>query len=73
MVDGLLGASRVQRHVQRCNYQVTGHTLPEGPTLHLAALHIHHHGQVQEPSPGGHIGHIGHPQLIDTRGRELTL
>ncbi len=73
MVNDRLRAPRVKRHIQRCNHQITGHALPERPTHHLAAVHIYHHGQVQKTGPGGHIGHIGHPQLIDTRGRELTL
>ena len=72
MVNDRLRPARMQRHVQRGNHQVTGHTLPKGPAHHLAAVHIHHNRQVQEPSPGRHVGHVSHPQLIDACGFELT-
>jgi hypothetical protein len=36
-------------------------------------LHTDDHGQVQEPRPGWHLGHVGHPELIGVPSLELAL
>ena len=73
MVNHRLGATGMQCHVQRCNHEVCRHVFTKCPAHHLAAVGIDHHGQVDEPHPGRDVGHVSYPQLVDTRGNELTL
>ena len=42
------------------------------PPHHLAAEHIEHDGQVQQPRPGRHVGDVGHPDSVRCIGCELT-
>ena len=43
------------------------------PAHHLAAADIQHDRQIDKPRPGRDVGHVGHPQLVDAGGGELTL
>lgn len=73
MADGGSEKTCVKRHVQRCNHQVADHAFTKRPTHHFSVVHIHHNGQLQESNPRWHVGHVGHPQLVDSAGHELAL
>ena len=73
MVDDVLGLARLQRHVQRGDDQIGRLALAERPAHHIAAEHVEHHGQVDKARPGGDVGHVGHPQLVDVAGYKLAL
>ena len=64
-----VGLAHEQHHVQRRRHPPIGRRqLPEGSAHDLAAADIQHHRQGAKARPGGHIGHIGHLQLIDASG-----
>ena len=40
------------------------------PSHHTPAPDVDNHGQIEEPHPGRHVGHVCHPQLILAIGVE---
>ena len=73
VVDHRLGLASHQGHVERQDHQVSGHALPKSPAHDLAAVDINHHRQVQKSCPGGDVGHVCHPQLVEVGGHKLPL
>src|SRR5205814_9782322 len=49
----LLRSACCERHVQSAQYQLGQQVRAHGPTHHLAAEYIEHHGEVQESLPSG--------------------
>ena len=72
MVDDALGLALLQRHVQRREHQLGGHLLTDGPAHDAPAPRVEYDGQVDESSPGGHVGHVGNPELVLAVGLELA-
>ena len=56
MMDDPLGAALPDCHVQRLEHQLGAKMVGHRPPHHLAAEHIEHDGQVQEPRPGPDVG-----------------
>jgi len=65
-------ASVPQRHVESVEHQLGAQALGHGPAHHAAAAHVEDHGHVEEARPGGHVGDVGDPELIDRRGHEVA-
>lgn len=63
MMNDLIRLAQLQRHVQRGPHQVGRHAFANEPSHHTPAPDIEHDGQVDEPRPGWHVGHVRHPQL----------
>ena len=73
VVNHRLGLAGHQGHVQRLRHQISRHAHAKRPAHHLAAEYIRDCGQVQKPRPGGQVGHVGHPQLVDVAGHKLAV
>ena len=73
VVNDALGFALLQCHVQGRQHQVGGHAFSHGPAHHAPAPDINDHGQIEEPHPCGHVGHVGNPQLVRSVGMEVPL
>lgn len=73
VVDDTLGFALFQRHVQGGEHEVCGHAFSHGPANHTSAPDIDDDGQIEEPHPGRHVGHVRHPQLVRSCGVEPAL
>ena len=73
VVNDALGFALLQRHVQRCEHEVCSHALAHGPTHDAAPPDVDDHGQVEEPHPGRHVGHVRYPQLVRATGMETPV
>ena len=60
-------------HVQRGQYQVGRHVFADRPADDPPTPYVEHDGQKDEAGPGRHVGHVGDPQLIGTRGSKFAV
>jgi hypothetical protein len=73
VMDDAVRLPLLQRHVQRGEHEVSRHLLADRPADDAPAPDVEHNRQEDEAGPGGYVGHVGHPQLVRTVGRELAL
>src|SRR6185437_2927297 len=71
--QSLTDLTRVQGLLQRIEHQVRLHRSTHTPAHNAAGEHVDHEGDVDESRPGGHVGEVGDPQLVGSRGYELPL
>ena len=72
-MDHILRPALQQRHVQRLEDQIRPQVVPHRPADHSTAPRVHDDRYVQEPAPRWHIRDVGHPELVRSLGREVTL
>ena len=70
--DDALGLALQQRHVLRREHELGWHLLTDGPAHDAPAPYIEYDGQVDEFSPGGHVGDVGNSELVPAGGLELA-
>jgi hypothetical protein len=70
-MDHPFSPTLVQRHVQRAQHQFRVQMARHGPADDAQAEHIEHHGQIQEPFTGRHVGGVRHPQYVAGFGAEV--
>ena len=67
------GLSLRRGHVERIEHPIRCHLLADLPAHRASAPHVNDHGQIDEPSPGGYISHVGDPERVGCIGNELAL
>jgi hypothetical protein len=82
-MDHVAGLAPGNGHLERGQHELGPHELGPhelGPQMRLhrpaddlAAEHVEHGGQVQEPGPGRDVGDVGHAELVRSLRFELAL
>src|SRR5271157_5443658 len=60
-------------HLQSSQDQLCAQVPSEGPSYYPTAPGIQDYRDVQEPSPGRHVGDVGHPEPIRALGTKVAL
>jgi len=73
MVNHSTRSALPQRHVQRSEHQLGAQMGSHRPAHNSTTPRVQHHRQVQETGPRRDVGDVGHPELIGSLCREVTL
>ena len=60
VVDGAPRFALLQRHVQGREHDLSSQAFAHGLAHHTSAPDIDSHGQIEQPHPGWHVGHVHH-------------
>jgi len=69
---GILATSP-QRHLKGVEREIAAQRAGHPPTDDPPGEHVRDEGDVYESVPGGHVGDVGHPELVRARGPGVAL